>query len=759
MSDIADIVADPEVQKALALASPEYRLAWAWRMSWFKTQHVHQTLPHGEWWSIWLMLAGRGAGKTRTAAEQIAWWAYENPGTRWLVAAPTSADVRATCFEGDSGLMTIIPKSLVADYNKTAHELRLTNGSLIKGIPASEPERFRGPQFHGGWCIPPNAMIALPDGNGKAIEFVRPGDMVMTRHGPRKVLASGVSGNQSGLVSMSCGETVLTTTDDHPILVGDQWIPAGDIKAGDFVWKASFTTELLGIKGQAAITTINVADTSTGTFGSGLTAQFKRDSSFTTLTTTSKTTIYQTLSLWRNQITKGITGLVEKTAKLKNPPHAKPLSHFERLKSVAAFFVTKSLSLFPQPRLAYFVPAPAWTGGETIVSFPKKPPALSAGASTCKYERATNSAQPTAEKQWRFDQVQVRSVERLPNSVTYNLTVEGEHEFIANGIVVHNCDELAAWDYIQEAWDQIQFGMRLGKRTRMICTTTPRPKDLIIELIGREGDDVVVTTASTYANIDNLSDNFRKQILAYEGTKLGRQEIYAEIIDPEEGGIVKRDMFKLWPAGRAFPKFEYILQSYDVATSEKAQNDPTACITFGVFKPQDGPMSAMIIDCWQERMMYPDLRPKVIEEYETVFGEGKDRKRVDLLLIEDKSAGISLIQDLQRAHLPVRAYNPGRADKLQRLNIVSNIIARGRVWIPESDNRKGYVKDWAEGFVSQICSFPETTHDDLVDACTQALRYLRDAGWLDIDPPPDEAWDEDDYADTGRVRKVNPYAI
>ena len=438
MSDIAAIVSDPEVQRHLALASPEYRLAWAWRMSWLATQHTHQILPPGDWWSIWLMLAGRGAGKTRTAAEQIAWWAYEEPGTRWLVAAPTSADVRGTCFEGDSGLMTVIPKSLIADYNKTAHELRLTNGSLIKGIPASEPERFRGPQFHGGWC-----------------------------------------------------------------------------------------------------------------------------------------------------------------------------------------------------------------------------------------------------------------------------------------------DELAAWEYIQEAWDQIQFGMRLGKRTRMICTTTPRPKDLIIELIGREGDDVVMTTASTYTNLGNLSENFRKQILAYEGTTLGRQEIYAEIIDPEEGGIVKRDMFKLWPAGRAFPRFEYIIQSYDVATSEKVQNDPTACITFGVFKPQDAPMSVMVIDCWQERMQYPDLRPKVLEEYETVFGEGKDRKRVDLLLIEDKSAGISLIQDLQRAHLPVRAYNPGRADKLQRLNIVSNIIARGRVWVPEPDHRKGYVKDWAEGFVSQICSFPETTHDDLVDACVDSLTQVQ----------------------------------
>jgi predicted phage terminase large subunit-like protein len=323
-------------------------------------------------------------------------------------------------------------------------------------------------------------------------------------------------------------------------------------------------------------------------------------------------------------------------------------------------------------------------------------------------------------------------------------------------------DELAAWDYLDEAWYNIQFAVRLKKedgRTQIIATTTPRPKDLIVELVGREGEDVALTTASTYVNLANLAPSFQKQILAYEGTKIGRQEIHAELIDPEESGIVKREMFKLWAPNKAFPKFEYILQSYDCASSEKTVNDPTAAITFGVFKPLDGPMSAMIIDCWQDRLQYPDLRPKVIEEYETVFGEGKDRKRVDLLLIEDKSAGISLIQDLQRAHLPVRAYNPGRADKLQRLNIVSNVIARGRVWIPESDNRKGYVKDWAEGFVSQICSFPETTHDDLVDACTQALRYLRDAGWLDIDPPPDDTWDEDDFADTGRVRRVNPYAL
>jgi hypothetical protein len=61
--------------------------------------------------------------------------------------------------------------------------------------------------------------------------------------------------------------------------------------------------------------------------------------------------------------------------------------------------------------------------------------------------------------------------------------------------------------------------------------------------------------------------------------------------------------------------------------------------------------------------------------------------------------------------------------------------------------------------VSQICAFPETTHDDFVDTASQALRWLRDAGWLEVDPPPEEDWDEDDYADTGRPRRVNPYAV
>lgn len=284
-----------------------------------------------------------------------------------------------------------------------------------------------------------------------------------------------------------------------------------------------------------------------------------------------------------------------------------------------------------------------------------------------------------------------------------------------------------------------------------------------MELIEREGDDVVITRASTYSNMKNLAPSFQKQILQYEGTNLGRQEIHAEIIDPEEGGIVKREWFKLWPDGKPYPKFEYIIQSYDCGYKDGEANDPTGCITLGAFKPLDGGMCVMVIDCWQEKLTYPDLRPKIIDEFESVYGEGKEKKRVDLLLVEDKAAGISLIQDLQRAHLPVIGYNPGRADKTQRLSIVSNIIRAGRVWVPESSKRKGFVRDWAEGMVSQICSFPETAHDEFVDCISQGLRYMRDGGWISIDAPPREDYDEDDIFDAdeynARARgKVNPYA-
>lgn len=313
-------------------------------------------------------------------------------------------------------------------------------------------------------------------------------------------------------------------------------------------------------------------------------------------------------------------------------------------------------------------------------------------------------------------------------------------------------DELAKFRNIDSMWSNLMFGLRLGQKPRVCVTTTPKPVPMIRKLAA--DNRVLVTTGTTHENFSNLAPTFRDEIISeYEGTRIGRQELYAELIDPEDYGIVKREWFRLWPAEKELPEFIYILQSYDPAYTDKTINDPTACSVWGVFRPSpDKPMSVMLIDCFEAFMIYPDLKRKMLDEFESIYGE--PGKRVDQILIEEKASGLSLIQDLQRANLPVRGYNPGRADKTQRLALIANIIERGRVYVPESTLKRGQPRDWADLLISQICSFPESPRDDLIDTTSQALRLIRDMGLINIDPIPDD----DDLYDVETPR-TNPYAV
>lgn len=97
-------------------------------------------------------MAGRGWGKTRTAAEWLAWEAVSNPNTRWAIVAPTFGDARDTCAEGVSGVVNIIREyGYLKDYNRSMGEIVLKNNSRIKLFSGEQPDRLRGPQFHGGW--------------------------------------------------------------------------------------------------------------------------------------------------------------------------------------------------------------------------------------------------------------------------------------------------------------------------------------------------------------------------------------------------------------------------------------------------------------------------------------------------------------------------------------------------------------------------------------------------------------------------------
>lgn len=123
---------------------------------WLNTARDNQITPLGDW-HIWLILAGRGWGKTRTGAADAMLYALRNPEVQVAVVTPTFGDLRRVAFEGVSGILKTLPDECLMSgrghgYNSSASEIRLYNGSKIMGFSATEPDRLRGPQFHRAWC-------------------------------------------------------------------------------------------------------------------------------------------------------------------------------------------------------------------------------------------------------------------------------------------------------------------------------------------------------------------------------------------------------------------------------------------------------------------------------------------------------------------------------------------------------------------------------------------------------------------------------
>jgi predicted phage terminase large subunit-like protein len=143
-------------------------------------------------------------------------------------------------------------------------------------------------------------------------------------------------------------------------------------------------------------------------------------------------------------------------------------------------------------------------------------------------------------------------------------------------------DELAAWKDAQHVWDMSMFGLRVGSRPRAIVTTTPRPIPLIRALLKRDGQDVRVTRGRTSDNAKNLPPSFLESIVGrYRGTRLGRQELDAEILDDVVGALWSRDLIEQTRRAAA-PACRRLVVGIDPSISIGEDSNETGLVVAGL---------------------------------------------------------------------------------------------------------------------------------------------------------------------------------
>ena len=191
----------------------------------------------------------------------------------------------------------------------------------------------------------------------------------------------------------------------------------------------------------------------------------------------------------------------------------------------------------------------------------------------------------------------------------------------------------------------------------------------------------------------------------------------------EQSAIVKREWWKIWEKEDP-PPCDYILQTWDTAFEKNTRADYSACTTWGIwYNPDDNDQpNIILLNSFKERMEWVELKKTAFQHY-------KDWEP-DSILIEKKATGAPLIYEFRAMGIPAQEFTPSKGqDKISRLNAVSDLIASGKVWVPQTR--------WAEELVDEIASFPSGEHDDLVDATTLALMRFRQGGFIRL--PSDEA--------------------
>lgn len=344
-----------------------------------------------------------------------------------------------------------------------------------------------------------------------------------------------------------------------------------------------------------------------------------------------------------------------------------------------------------------------------------------------------------------------------------NYTVSNGNVFFANGILTHNCGVGSAlagrgadlliiddphseqdilsgnYDVFDRAYDWFTFGARTrlapGGRVALVQTrwhaddlTGRLVKDMamieladqykvvefpaILTVPGPDGEDMEKALWPEFFPLEALYKTKASMPLFQWNAQ------YQQNPTGEEGAIVKREWWRMWKREKP-PKIEFIIMALDAAAEKHNRADFTAITTWGVwFNEEEDQHHIILLNSIKERYEFPELKVKAKMEY--------DDWEPDSFIVEKKSAGTQLYQELRRMNIPVQEFTPhrGSGDKVARLNAVSDIFQSGYVWAPETR--------WAEEVIEEVAAFPYASNDDLTDTVTMAMARFRQGGFIQL---------------------------
>lgn len=414
-----------------------------------------------------------------------------------------------------------------------------------------------------------------------------------------------------------------------------------------------------------------------------------------------------------------------------------------------------------------------------------------------------------------METVTVRAVGKLSGRPewVYNLRVAPFHNYFAEGILVHNCDdpnnpleseseavmrttnnwfrevvpdrlndlEKSAIIVIQQrtAEDDVS-GVILSEKLDYVHLMIPmeyEPRRHCVTVIGWQDPR---TEESELAWPERFSPEVVERLKREKGSHAFESQ-YQQRPQPRGGGIFKNDWWKLWPPDGeefdekgeplvplAFPAMECIVASLDTAYTTKEENDWSAMTVWGAWRDTGArPLTVEEREAGIKPWKYGDVigQPKLmlrgawqkrLELHDLVEEVLKTcrKHKVDILLIEAKAAGHSVAQEIARLSLReefgVKLVNPGAQDKTARAYAVQHLFEAGLVYAPD--------RAWADAVINQCAVFPHGKFDDLVDSVVMALRFLRDTGMALVLPEAEERALED-YGPPGDPEANKPYDV